>query len=138
MTTCSLTTHYAVARHLRVSAHAVERFQSRVYPTSSAAACRLLLERMVSCGKTRSRPRHWMRQIEPAPGLRFLYWVELPHVCGLVVNGVVVTVLTRALCRPVKTYDRSYDRNYERDRTTSRQQRVARQTRLRELERRAK
>ena len=36
-------------------------------------------------------------------GLRFVYWSERSDVCALVIDGAVVTVLTRALCRPKVT-----------------------------------
>jgi hypothetical protein len=65
--------------------------------------------------------------------LRFLYCAELPHVCGLVLDGVIVTVLTRELCRRSAGGDRSYDRGFK----TRRSERVTRRRRLLELERRA-
>ena len=54
----------------------------------------------MSLGQVRSTPRHWMRaRARLTPGLRFVYWAEQAHVCALVLDGVVVTVVTRSLCR---------------------------------------
>lgn len=33
------------------------------------------------------------------PGLRFVYWAEKSDVCVLVLDGTVITILTRTLCR---------------------------------------
>jgi hypothetical protein len=118
-------------RKLRVSAHAADRFRLRVSPAASPEEALRRLEQMAAAGRLRSRPRHWTN-VEPAPGLRFLYWAELPHVCGLVLEGVIVTVLTRDLCRRRTRY-----RAYDRDRPTRRYERITRRQRLLELERRA-
>ena len=61
---------------------------------------------MVARGRMRSRPRHWTRGVHQTPGLRFLYWADMPDLCALVLDGVVITVLTREVCRPSRTYDR--------------------------------
>jgi hypothetical protein len=39
--------------------------------------------------------------IDPAPGVRFVYWSGRPDVCAIVRGDVVVTVVTRSLCRGV-------------------------------------
>jgi hypothetical protein len=39
--------------------------------------------------------------IEAAPGVRFVYWSGRPGVCAIVRGDVVVTVVTRSLCRGV-------------------------------------
>jgi hypothetical protein len=49
-------------------------------------------------GKRRPTPRHWTT-VQPEPGLTFIYWAELPYICAIVKNGVVVTILTRRLCK---------------------------------------
>jgi hypothetical protein len=59
----------------------------------------MVLGRMVSLGRVRSTPRHWMRDIKQTPGLRYLYWAELPGVCGLVLDGALLTLITRELCK---------------------------------------
>lgn len=84
---------------VRITDHVVQRYRQRVDPRATAAEARLALARMVSLGRVRSTPRHWMRNVNQTPGLVFLYWAELPGVCGLVVNGALVTVVTRELCR---------------------------------------
>jgi hypothetical protein len=48
----------------------------------------------------RPHPRRWMRgHVRLTPGLRFIYWSELPGVCGLAVGSTLVTVVTRSLYR---------------------------------------
>jgi hypothetical protein len=39
----------------------------------------------------------WPRQRDP--GLRFVYWSGLPDICALLLDGAVVTVLTREMFR---------------------------------------
>jgi hypothetical protein len=84
---------------LSLSFHAVERWQQRVDPNASRLEARLSLGRFVSLSRVRATPRHWMRgDVVPAPGLSFVYCAERPEVCALARDGVVLTVLTRALC----------------------------------------
>jgi hypothetical protein len=40
-----------------------------------------------------------MRNVKKTPGLRFIYWAELPGVCGLVLDGALITLVTRELFR---------------------------------------
>lgn len=83
---------------LRVTRHAIERYQQRVEPGRSYEGARRRLEQMVGLGRTRSTPRHWMRgKVAPTPGLRFLYWSQLPNVCALLKDGVVITIVTRSM-----------------------------------------
>lgn len=84
---------------VRITDHVIQRYCQRVDPAASATQARLVLGRMVSLGRARSTPRHWMRNVNQTPGLVFLYWAELPGVCGLVINGALVTLVTRELCR---------------------------------------
>lgn len=87
---------------LVLSTHAVSRYQTRAEPHVSMSEARLRLGRFVGLGHHRSTPRHWMRRdVRPTPGLSFVYWAAMPDVCALVRDGVVVTVVTRALCQPV-------------------------------------
>src|SRR5436309_2660215 len=83
----------------KVTEHAVQRFQERVDRCASAAAAREQLERLVVCGRARSTPRHWMKSVKAGAGLQFFYWSELPGVAALVIDGKVVTTLTRQLFR---------------------------------------
>ncbi len=81
----------------RISAHAVTRWAERVDPAAGPNEARLALGQLVSMGRARSTPRHWT-DAQAAPGVTFVYWSQRPSVCAVVVNGTVVTVLTRALC----------------------------------------
>jgi hypothetical protein len=87
---------------LSLSTHAITRYRERVTPTASPGEARLALVRFVMLGRARETPRHWMRgDIEAAPGVRFVYWSGRPDVCAIVRGDVVVTVVTRSLCRGV-------------------------------------
>jgi len=86
-------------KHPSLSAHAIERYRQRVDPAASRQEARAALDRIVSLGHRRSRPRHWMRGERIAPGLRFVYWAGRPEVCLLLLDDVVVTVKTRELFR---------------------------------------
>lgn len=83
---------------VRLSTHAVQRWCERVDPGASLLEARLALGQLVSNGRVRATPRHWT-DADPAPGLSFVYWAQRPTICALIVDGVVVTVLTRELCR---------------------------------------
>lgn len=85
---------------VRISRHAVERYISRVDPAVSPSEARVCVARILALGRSRSTPRHWMRsEVRLTPGLRFVYWSEQPHVCLLVLDGVVITTVTRSLYR---------------------------------------
>jgi hypothetical protein len=79
--------------------HVIDRYRQRVDPTASPEEARLVLGRMVCLGHARSTPRHWMRNVNQTPGLKFLYWAELPGVCGLILDGALLTLITRKLCQ---------------------------------------
>lgn len=83
---------------VRLSAHAVQRWCERVDPAASLVEARFALGQLVGNGRVRATPRHWT-DADPAPGLTFVYWAQRPEICALILDGVVVTVLTRALCR---------------------------------------
>ena len=83
-----------------VTLHAIERCQQRVAPDLTIDEIRALLLTMVSSGRVRTTPRKWTKgSVSLTPGLRFVYWSELPDVCGLVRDGTLVTVVTRTTCR---------------------------------------
>jgi hypothetical protein len=82
----------------RIAHHAVERWIERVDGTASLAEARMAVGRFVALGRARPTPRHWMRGlVRQEPGTVFVYNAERPRVCAVVVDGVVVTVLVRAL-----------------------------------------
>jgi hypothetical protein len=84
----------------RVTQHAIDRYIDRVEPCVTRHQAADAISRIVGCGQVRSTPRHWMRgQVRYTPGLRFIYQSEQPDVCALVLNGAVVTIITRRLCR---------------------------------------
>lgn len=91
---------------IRLSAHSIDRWRERVDPNASEVEARLSLGQLISMGRTRATPRHWT-DVDPAPGLRFVYWSERPSVCALVIDRVVVTVLTRGVCRSTGPHSRA-------------------------------
>lgn len=91
-----------MAWHL-ISHHAVARYVERVDSTASENVAHLAISQIVTFGRTRPLPRHWMRNdVEPSPGLSFVIWSRHPHVCLLVRDHVVVSTLTRAMCTPTE------------------------------------
>ena len=77
--------------------HAIQRFQQRVAPVSTAEAARRI-RAAAATARVRPTPR-WWTPVAPAPGLLFLYPASLPGVCFLVRAGAVVTVFERGHCR---------------------------------------
>jgi hypothetical protein len=84
---------------VRLTQHAIDRYLQRIDTTATTTEARFVLGRLVCLGCVRSTPRHWMRHIQKTPGLLFIYWAELPGVCGLVLDGALITLITRELCR---------------------------------------
>jgi hypothetical protein len=84
----------------QVTHHAVDRYIDRVDPSATRHQAAAAIARIIGRGRVRSTPRHWMRGlVRQTPGLRFVYLAELPGVCALVIDGAVVTIITRRLCR---------------------------------------
>jgi hypothetical protein len=82
-----------------ISTHVAQRYQERVDRSVSLTEARFAVGQIASLGKARSVPRHWMRgDVAPSPGLVFIVWSRRPHVCLLVRDGTVVTLITRAMC----------------------------------------
>ena len=77
--------------------HAIQRFQERVSPVSFGEATRRIVDAMGSV-TVRGTPRRWTPAY-PSPGLTFAYPTQLPGVCFLVREQVVVTVYERTSCR---------------------------------------
>jgi len=87
-------------RFPRITEHAVERYISRVDTSAPFEEARSSVARIITGGRVRSTPRHWMRShVRTTPGLRYVYCCEQPDVCALVLGGAVVTILTHDLCR---------------------------------------
>src|SRR4051812_18762751 len=82
---------------LRVSRHAVKRWQQRVAPHTTWMAARIEVEEFLRLGRLRPTPRHWTSTF-PKPGVCFVYYWRKPQVCALIVDHTVVTVVTRDLC----------------------------------------
>jgi hypothetical protein len=81
-----------------ISQHAIERCRQRVGTQLSDAGAAALLGRLAAKGRARPTPRRWMRgKVAQTPGLRFIYWSDLPDVCALAVRSTIVTVITRSL-----------------------------------------
>lgn len=78
------------------SRHAIQRFQQRVTPVSTAEAARRIQDAAAQA-RVRATPR-WWTPVAPAAGLLFLYPSSLPGVCFLVREGVVMTVYERSQC----------------------------------------
>jgi hypothetical protein len=73
------------------------RWIKRVDPAASPLEAQLALAQLLSMGKTHATQRHWT-DVCPVPGVTFVYWSQRPSVCVVAVDGVVVTILARALC----------------------------------------
>src|SRR4051812_48130948 len=82
-----------------ITHHALDRYQDRVDGSATRQEARMAIRQILSLGRRRARPRHWMTEDKPGPGKHFFYWSERPGVCVVVVDGVAVTVVTRALAR---------------------------------------
>lgn len=89
----------APVSNILVTQHAIDRYIQRVEPSASRDDAHDRVARIVTLGQARPTPRHWMRErVRLTPGIRFVYWWQQPQVCALVLNGAVITILTRALC----------------------------------------
>jgi hypothetical protein len=85
-------------REIRITAHAIERYQERVDPESSWLAAHLAIRKLLATGRSRPTPRHWMRR-PVEPGTTFIFSASYPGVCAIVTDGRAVTIITRELAR---------------------------------------
>lgn len=80
----------------RISDHAVSRYRQRIDPTSSTAQARKVIGAVLTSGRSRPTPRHWMRGgWKPQPGVVFVYSAAHSQMCLVVRDACVVTVWGR-------------------------------------------
>jgi hypothetical protein len=85
-------------REVRITAHAIERWQQRVDPHASWLSAHLAIRKLLNTGRSRPNPRHWMRR-PTDPGTTYVYSATHPGVGMIVTNGTAVTLVTRELAR---------------------------------------
>lgn len=85
------------SRRPQITRHALDRWAERV-ASPGGDSPDITLERFLSLGRRRPRPRHWTTAAA-APGTSFVYLAEQPDVCVVLRGRAAVTVLTRSLCR---------------------------------------
>jgi hypothetical protein len=85
-------------REVRITAHAIERWQQRVDPHASWLSAHLAIRKLLNTGRSRPNPRHWMRR-PVDPGTTFVYSASHPGVGVVVTNATAVTLVTRKLAR---------------------------------------
>jgi hypothetical protein len=87
----------AAGDQIRISQHAIRRYQERVDASSSVAVAVGVMRQILSTGSARPRPRNWTTS-RVEPGMRWIYAADRPDICLVVRNSTVVTVLTVELC----------------------------------------
>jgi len=92
-----------VPREVRITEHAVDRYQERVDPGASRQESLLALQQFAALGRRTVRPRHWMGTCRLGPGVQCIYWATRPGICLLVCNDAAVTAITRRLCQQTKS-----------------------------------
>ncbi len=83
-------------RDIRISAHAIQRWQQRVDPEATWLTAHVAIRRFLKTSRIRPTPRHWLKR-RPTPGTTFAFCAVRPSVCIIVVDSVAVTVVTRGL-----------------------------------------
>lgn len=85
------------AQLVRISKHAVQRYQERVDPAAPAGVAAGAIRQILSTGSARTQPRHWTTcRVEP--GMRFVYAANRADVCLVLRDSTVVTILTVQVC----------------------------------------
>jgi|GEM_PF-4136016 len=84
---------------IRITSHALERFQERVNPIATRQAAFGAIRDLLAYGVARTTPR-WWTTARPEPGVRYVYSDLDPDLCLVVTADAAVTVLTRDLCEP--------------------------------------
>jgi hypothetical protein len=87
----------AAGDQIRISEHAIQRYQERVDASSSVAVAVGAMRQILTTGTARPRPRNWTTS-RAEPAMRWIYAAERPDICLVVRNSTVVTVLTVELC----------------------------------------
>ena len=82
---------------IRISQHAIQRYQERVDASSSVAVAVGAMRQILTTGSARPRPRNWTTS-RAEPAMRWIYGAERPDICLVVRNSTVVTLLTVELC----------------------------------------
>ena len=82
---------------MRITAHAIERYQERVQPGVSAQNAFFAIRQVLAYGTVRTSPR-WWTNCRLAPGQRLVYSAISPDACLLIEGDAVLTVLSRELC----------------------------------------
>jgi hypothetical protein len=85
-------------REIRITAHAIERWQGRVDPASTWLAAHLAIRKLLNTGRSRPTPRHWMRR-PVEPGTTYVFNAFSPGVCVIVADETAVRIITRELVR---------------------------------------
>src|SRR5437660_357493 len=92
--------HSRIRGRFAITRHAIQRCQQRIGPNLSETAAAALLRVLAANGHASPTPRRWMRgKVAQTPGMRFIYWSDLPDVCALAMQSTIVTVVTRSLYR---------------------------------------
>lgn len=85
---------------IRITSHAIDRFQERMSPGASRQAAFGGIRELLGYGMVRTTPRWWTTRARAGVGVRFVYSDLDPDVCLVVEDDAVATVLTRDLCQP--------------------------------------
>jgi hypothetical protein len=82
---------------IRISQHAIQRYQERVDASASVASAVGAMRQILTTGAARPRPRNWTTS-RAEPGMRWIYGADRQDICLVVRNNTIVTVLTVELC----------------------------------------
>ena len=105
---------------VRITTHALDRFQERMDPGASRQAAFGAMRELLAYGIVRTTPRWWTTG-HAETNTRFVYSDLDPDVSLVLASDAVFTVLTRELCRPARlSVVRRPDRSRPRPRVYSR------------------
>ncbi len=86
-------------RKASVSRHAVRRYIERIDPSAHFNDALAAIQAIRAVARARPRPRWWTSRRGEVPGTRYLYSAQHAGICLVVQDGVVATVMSRAVCR---------------------------------------